>query len=83
VRKRLEMKDTEALLQSVAAGLDKVFENRPGDKTIGFALFVFPFGAPKGARTNYVSNAERADMVAALKEVLARFEGRHHEGGRA
>jgi hypothetical protein len=39
-------------------------------------LLVAPFNAPKGARTNYISNGKREDIVVYLKELVARFEGR-------
>jgi len=45
----------------------------------GFALFVFPLGEGEG-RMNYISNARREDMLAALKEFIARNEGRFEEG---
>jgi hypothetical protein len=48
----------------------------------GFALLVFPFVEGDG-RMNYISNAERGDMLTALKELVARMEGRMHEGGNA
>ena len=48
----------------------------------GFALLVFPFNEGDG-RMNYISNAGRDDMLVALKEVVARMEGRMHEGGNA
>ena len=44
----------------------------------GVVLFVFPIGAEEGNRVNYISNVPRSDMVAALREVLARFESRGH-----
>jgi hypothetical protein len=37
----------------------------------------------EGDRVNYVSNGDRADMVVALKEVVARFEGQPRQAGRA
>lgn len=40
----------------------------------GFVLLVFGFGTRKG-RMNYISNARREDMIVALKELVARFEG--------
>lgn len=43
------------------------------------ALLVAPFDAPEGARVNWVSNAQREDMLILLKEVSARFEGRAHD----
>lgn len=80
---RVTFAETEQMLQGVASGLDKIFGNKPGDKNIGFCLLVFPFGGPEGARTNYVSNAERADIIAMLKEITARFEGSPMQSGRA
>jgi len=44
----------------------------------GFALFVFPLDDVDG-RMNYVSNARREDMLAAIKEFIARNEGRYEE----
>jgi hypothetical protein len=43
----------------------------------GFALLVFEFG--EAGRMNYISNAPRQDMICALKELVANFEGRGHE----
>jgi hypothetical protein len=45
----------------------------------GFALLVFPFGDDPGGRMNYVSNARREDMLVAMKEFIARNEGRYEE----
>lgn len=53
------------------------------DPKIGFALLVFPFGGPEGARTNWVSNGQRKDMLVALKEIVARFEGQADQRGTA
>jgi len=44
----------------------------------GFALLVFGLGETAG-RMNYISNADREDMLAALKELVARFEGRYSD----
>lgn len=41
----------------------------------GFALLVFDLGATHG-RMNYISNAERADMLVAMKAFVAADEGR-------
>ena len=59
--------------QETMRGLIKIF---PG---CAITLIVAPFDAPPDQRTNYVSNADRADMLVLLKEVVARFEGRGHE----
>lgn len=40
----------------------------------GFVLLVFPFHGHEG-RCNYISNAERDDIIVLLKEQLARFQG--------
>jgi hypothetical protein len=58
-------------MNDVAAVMANIF------KGYGFALFVFPFNGDRG-RMNYISNAEREDMVAALKEFIANSEGRAH-----
>jgi len=64
-------------MNQVARSLDTVFngDKRGKDRAIGFVLLMFPFDAGEGARTNYISNADRKDIVVALKEIVARFEG--------
>jgi len=42
----------------------------------GFTLLVFKFGEGDGHRMNYISSAGRGDMLAAMKELIANFEGR-------
>lgn len=60
------------LMNGIAAALDK------GLKPAGFVLLVF--GEDKaGGRVNYISNRDRAEMLTAMKELLARFEGRYQE----
>ena len=44
----------------------------------GFALLIFGTGKSDG-RMNYISNSNREDMLAALHELLARFEGRYDD----
>jgi hypothetical protein len=63
-------------MQSVARKVDKELNGITGSNRIGFVVLAFPFDAPEGARTNYISNADRASMLIALKEIVARFEGR-------
>lgn len=57
-------------MRAVAEALDDVF--RPA----GFALLIFPLNEPHEGRVNYISNANREDMLAAMKEFIARNEGR-------
>lgn len=54
---------------------------RESGTNYGFALFVFQFGSGDDHRINYISNAERNDMLATLKEFIARAEGRYAEPG--
>lgn len=64
---------------AAAHTLDTMFngDKRGTDRAVGFVLLVFDFGLPDGdARCNYISNgARREDVVALLKEQVARFEG--------
>ncbi len=52
------------------------FLNPNGDEDFGFAVLIFKMGEVD--RMNYISNATRADMLAAMKEFIACNEGRHH-----
>lgn len=61
------------LMNATASALANVFEG------YGFALLVFEMGNTDGMRTNYISNANRVDMITAMKEFIARNEGRMHD----
>lgn len=72
-------------MNAIAHALDEVFngELRHPNKTTGFVLLVFPFGSKEG-RSNFISNgADRKDLVALFKEMIARFEGQPEMKGRA
>lgn len=71
-------------MNQLARSLDTAFngDKRGADRENGFVLLVFPFGADEGARTNYISNANRRDIIVALKEIVARFEGQPEAKGR-
>ena len=49
------------------------------ERRLGFVLLVAEFGRIEDGRVNYISNGEREDMIAMLREYLARVEGRYHE----
>lgn len=68
----------------LADAIDDVLNGdlRGKDRKVGFLLMVFPFSGSDG-RANYISNAERADVVVMLKEQLARFEGQPEQSGTA
>ena len=65
------------LARALQQGADKATE-KTGER-YGFALMMFAFnktaseGGEAGAM-NYISNAQRPDMIAALKELLANLE---------
>lgn len=77
------MSDTKHFMQALASGIDEILNGNGLPKKNGFVVLVFPFDQAEGARTNYVSNCDRRDIIAALKEVTARFEGSPHQTGRA
>lgn len=63
-------------MNAIAEVLDQVFNGDERPKRVGWALLVFPFDCPPGARTNYISNASRKEMLDSMKEFIARAEGR-------
>jgi hypothetical protein len=56
--------------------------NPDGEKRNGFIIMMFPLN-DHGGRTNYISNANRADVVTMLKEQIKRFEGQPDLTGHA
>jgi hypothetical protein len=70
-------------MNELAILLDGFFNGalRGKDRKTGFVLMVFEFEKP--GRANYISNAERGDVVTMLKEQLARFEGQPDIEGKA
>ena len=65
------------MLNELARGIDAVLNGNERPKRLGFCLLMFEFGINDGSgRVNYISNADRRDMLVAVKEWLARAEGR-------
>jgi hypothetical protein len=63
----------------IAAAIDEAL-NPDGKKEWGFALLMFRLGDNReGDRMNYISNAKRDGMLAAMKEFIARNEGTYIE----
>lgn len=60
-----------AQMNATADALKEVFAG------YGWALLVFDWG-DKG-RMNYISNAQRDDMLVAMREFIAMHEGRAHD----
>jgi hypothetical protein len=73
------------IMNGMAKALDEVFNGQAPpppiiwQRKVGFCLFVFEFGKTDNGRVNYISNAERAEMITAVKEWLGRAEGRVSE----
>lgn len=78
-----------ATMNAVAEVLDVTFNGEPPPppqqwrKPVAWVLLTAETGKYEGGRVNYISNGERADMVAMLRELLARFEGQPDVSGRA
>ena len=70
-------------MQYIAKLIDSTLNGSRRPKQNGFVVLVFPLDGLHGERTNYVSNCDRQDILVAMKEVVARFEGQPHQTGRA
>ncbi len=70
--------DAHGPMNRLARQIDKGLNGkaRGKDRRWGFVLLVAEFNKIEGGRVNYISNGDRADMIAMLKEYLARVEGR-------
>jgi hypothetical protein len=75
------MSITAEHMSAIASAIDEALNGdaRGKDRKIGFALLTFPFGEVKDGRVNYIGNGERDEVRLALKELLARWEGRYAE----
>jgi hypothetical protein len=72
------------LMNVLATTIDTLLNGAPltVDKQNGFVLLVFPLDGHEG-RCNYISNADRADVLTMLKEQVRRFEGQPELKGTA
>lgn len=71
-------------MNALAHMLDEFFngEAKGHARENGFILMTFKFGDQEG-RCNYISNADRNNVITLLKEQLARFEGQPEIKGSA
>lgn len=74
--------DQDAYMRAMASALDDLLN--PGLKgnkrKIGFALLTYDFDkGPGDGKVNYIGNGARDDVRVAMKEVIARWEGRYAE----
>lgn len=60
----------EECMRGWAAALNEIIKGQFGE--MGFMLLVFPFNEP--GVSNYISNAERSDMIMTLRETADRLE---------
>jgi hypothetical protein len=75
-----------ARMEHLASAIDGFFNGdlRGQDRQTGFVLMVYRYGDEPGNRCNYISNgADRKDVVALMKEMIARFEGQPEMKGTA
>ena len=75
-------------MNALAGAIDDVLNGPqlPGlqlDRKGCFVLLTANFGEIDNGRVNYISNGNRSDMIAMVKECLARLEGQASEAGRA
>lgn len=61
-------------MTALADGIDHAL-NGNGPRKVVFALLVAEVGGIAGGRVNYVSTAERSDMLSMMREFIARAEG--------
>ena len=61
------------MVTMIPAVMDALVQAFPG---CAITLLVSPYNAPPGAWTNYASTGSRPDMIAYMKEIVARLEGR-------
>lgn len=63
----------ERELQGIMRALDETLQEIHGER-IGVTLFVFELAKDAGSNVVYISNANREDMIAAVKAWLSRVE---------
>lgn len=70
-------------MNKIARAIDEAFNGKRKENrkpTVGFILLVAEFDKIDGGRVSYISNGEREDMIAMMREYLARAEGRYSDG---
>lgn len=74
--------ETRAVMNALAQAIDEALNGSTvlHAKKWGFALLVYPLGeGPHRDRMNYIGNGRREDVLVAIKELAARWEGRYVE----
>lgn len=65
-------------MNDIAKQIDRALRDNGLKGKVGFALLVFDFGG--GGFMNYISNADRDDMLRAMGEFIARNGGAEKAG---
>jgi hypothetical protein len=66
-------------MKAVLSAVDEFINPDKKNKRIGITLLMFPFGNEDSGRINYMSTAERKDMILSMKLLIAKWEGRYAE----
>lgn len=70
----MNQKQTEEFLRNLSGAIEDILMEATGEKQ-GFTILIFPFNPEKGKdRVNYISNANREDMIGVLRSTLLRWE---------
>ena len=70
---------TKETMRYLAGGIDEALTHIYNRK-LGFTLLVFEFGKP--GISDYISNANREDMIKGLRETALRLENKEDVGNR-
>lgn len=62
---------TEETMRQIASGLNQAIKENIGEN-LGFIFILFEFGKP--GISNYISNAERDDVIVGLREAADKLE---------
>ena len=75
------IEEQRARMNVIAKVLDEEFNGNVEPKKVGFALLVYDLGENLAGtgHINYIGNGNREDVLVALKELVARWEGRYVE----
>jgi hypothetical protein len=71
------------IMQTLAKVVDGAVNEPKKPKTTGFVILKFPLDQIDSTTVDYVSSGNRKDMIAAMKEIVARLEGQAQVSGRA
>lgn len=73
-----------ANMNALATAIDQTLNGETKPKRLAFVMLAAEFGQIDNGRVNYISNGSREDMIAMMKEFIARAEGRYvDQGGQA